>query len=104
MRSDTRSEPCVESRGSALWAGRASCGSVMLREGQVGFPLPRRDLLIEILAALRAGAVQIYAHVLDEASFITGYKSIASQRCWRCTSGGFGSHNCPFVLKSCTKV
>ena len=26
----------------------------MLREGQVGFPLPHRDLLIEILAALRS--------------------------------------------------
>ena len=26
----------------------------MLREGQVDFPLPRRDLLIEILAAPRS--------------------------------------------------
>ena len=54
MRSDTRSEPCVESRGSALWAERASGGSAMLREGQVDFPLPRRELLIEILAAPRS--------------------------------------------------
>ena len=54
MRSDTRSEPYAESRGSALWTGRASGGSAMLREGQVDFPLPRRDLLIEILAALRS--------------------------------------------------
>ena len=54
----------------------------------VGFPTPRHDLLIEILAALRSRHSAGLCSRVRLSLFVTAYKSIASRRRWRCTSGG----------------